>query len=412
MTAVAAGPRTTLQLIRHISSSSRGAESPAVLLARVCAAVYEALGFERVSAMRYHAGAEEVSEVAFAGARSADEAGRRPIASIFLLPEALATQGLVLLSNARAASSAFALPLIGCERCLGFLSGSRRGKPALEEAEVEALATVGVVLAALLESALAREEAQRLAGLKSEFIALAAHELRNPLSSIYGIYVTMDKRGDELAEPDRLALQEALREQTARMRNLIEQLLDLSRFDLAAIRVAPELIRLRPRIDELVRAQIGSRPDTVTVAVAADLEALVDPTALDRMLSNLVANALRHGEPPVTVTAARHDTHLRLAVEDCGEGVSGEFLPRLFDRFERSPESRGRTDGSGLGLAIARAYARAHGGDIVYEPAMPHGARFEVVIPLRTAETTGAGRGAVLGLRKGAHAGVPHRETA
>ena len=277
---------------------------------------------------------------------------------------------------------------------------------------MEALATVGVVLAALLESALAREETQRLAGLKSEFIALAAHELRNPLSSIYGIYVTMDKRGDELAEPDRLALREALREQTARMRNLIEQLLDLSRFDLAPIRVAPELIRLRPRIDELVRAQVGSRPDAVTVAVAADLEALVDPTALDRMLSNLVANALRHGEPPVTVTAARHDTHLRLAVEDRGDGVSGEFLPRLFDRFERSSESRGRTDGSGLGLAIARAYARAHGGDIVYAPAKPHGARFEVVLPLRTAETTGAGRGAALGLRKGAHAGVPHRETA
>ena len=72
MTAVAAGPRTTLQLIRHISSSSRGGESPVVLLARVCAAVYEALGFERVSAMRYHSGAEEVSEVAFAGACSAD----------------------------------------------------------------------------------------------------------------------------------------------------------------------------------------------------------------------------------------------------------------------------------------------------------------------------------------------------
>src|SRR5207237_1113549 len=128
-----------------------------------------------------------------------------------------------------------------------------------------------------------------------------------------------------LAERDRVALREALREQTARMRNLIEQLLALSRFDLAAIRVAPELIRLRPRIDELVRAQVGSRPDAVTVAVAPDLEALVDPTALDRMLSNLVANALRHGEPPVTVTAARHDTHLRLAVEDRGEGVSGEW---------------------------------------------------------------------------------------
>jgi two-component system sensor histidine kinase MtrB len=125
----------------------------------------------------------------------------------------------------------------------------------------------------------------------------------------------------------------------------------------------------------------------VTIAVPPDLEAAVDPSALDRMLSNLIANALRHGEPPVTVLAARRDTHLRLAVEDRGQGVRHEFVPRLFERFSRSSESRGRTDGSGLGLAIARAYARAHGGDIAYEPAVPHGARFELVIPLRARET-------------------------
>ena len=187
-------------------------------------------------------------------------------------------------------------------------------------------------------------------------------------------------------EPLRLALRDALREQTTRMRHLIEQLLDLSRFDLAAIQVAPEPLRLRPKIEELVHTLAAARPEAVRIAIPPDLEAAVDQTALDRMLSNLVANALRHGEPPVTVTAARRDTHLRLAVEDQGEGVRREFVPRLFDRFTRSSESRGRSDGSGLGLAIAQAYARAHGGDIVYEAAVPHGARFEVVIPLHGAE--------------------------
>ena len=186
-----------------------------------------------------------------------------------------------------------------------------------------------------------------------------------------------------MAEGDRLALRAALREQADQVRALVEQLLDLSRFDLAAIEVAPEPVRLRPRIEELVSIAAGARRDAVTVAVASDLEAVVDPSALDRMLSNLVVNALRYGEPPVTVTARRRDTHLRLAVEDRGEGVRHEFVPHLFDRFSRSAEARGRADGSGLGLAIARAYARAHGGDIVYEPAMPNGARFEVVLPLR-----------------------------
>jgi two-component system sensor histidine kinase MtrB len=167
------------------------------------------------------------------------------------------------------------------------------------------------------------------------------------------------------------------------MRNLVEQLLDLSRFDLAAIDVSPEPVRLRSKIEELIRPLEDGRPRAVRVSVPEELEVVVDPLALDRMLSNLVANALRHGKPPVTITAAGRDRHLRLAVEDRGDGVHGDFVPLLFDRFTRSPEASGRRDGSGLGLAIAQAYARAHGGDIVYERVVPHGARFEVVLPLR-----------------------------
>jgi signal transduction histidine kinase len=388
MTELAAAPGPTVQLIRRVSSRAEAGVSPTVLLERVCEAVVDALAFDRIAGVRYHTPAGEVSEVAVAGTPSAKRAERRPLARVPLLAEALDAQNLVLGPDWRAGELtwAFALPLISGERCLGFLSGKGRQVVPPDESEVEALATLGIVVAALLDGALAREEAQRLDVLKSEFIALAAHELRSPLSAIFGFCITLDERGDTLAEGDRLALRAALREQADQVRALVEQLLDLSRFDLAAIEVAPEPVRLRPRIEELVSIAAGARRDAVTVAVASDLEAVVDPSALDRMLSNLVANALRHGEPPVTVTATRRDTHLRLAVEDRGEGVRHEFVPRLFDRFTRSAEARGRADGSGLGLAIARAYARAHGGDIVYEPAMPHGARFEVVLPLRVEE--------------------------
>jgi len=201
------------------------------------------------------------------------------------------------------------------------------------------------------------------------------------LSSIYGISVTLNERDDELAQSERRALRNALREQTARMRKLAEQLLDLSRLDLAAIRISPEHVRLRPKIEELVRSLEDARLNAVTIAVPPDLQAVVDPAALDRMLSNLVANSLRYGKPPVTITAVGEDRHLRLVVEDRGDGVPRDFVPRLFDRFARSAGSRRRGDGSGLGLSIAQSYARAHGGEIVYEPAVPHGARFEVVIP-------------------------------
>jgi signal transduction histidine kinase len=359
--------------------------SPAVLLERVCHSVSEALEFDCVTAVRYHAEADEVSMIAVVGLPSEKRAERRPIGDFPLLAQARETQNVVLVSEGAGTNvaSALALPLMSGERCLGFLFGYRGGNVSANQTDRDALATVGILVATLLENALVREEMQQRDVLKSEFIALAVHELRNPLSSIYGIAVTLDERGDALPDVHRLTLRSSLREQTTRMRNLVEQLLDLSRFDLAAINVSPEPLRLRPKIEEVVRPLTDARPEAVTVTVPEELEVVVDPLALDRVLSNLVANALRHGKPPVTVTAAGQDRHLRLAVEDRGDGVRREFVPLLFQRFTRSAEARRRSDGSGLGLAIAQAYARAHGGDIVYERAVPRGARFEVVIPLR-----------------------------
>jgi two-component system sensor histidine kinase MtrB len=87
-------------------------------------------------------------------------------------------------------------------------------------------------------------------------------------------------------------------------------------------------------------------------------------------------NALRYGAPPFVVAADRRDRHLRIAVQDAGPGVPEELRPRLFERFARGAEA----GGSGLGLAIARAYARAHGGDLVYDQT-PSGARFELILP-------------------------------
>ena len=109
---------------------------------------------------------------------------------------------------------------------------------------------------------------------------------------------------------------------------------------------------------------------------ASDLAAVVDPLVLDRVVSNLVANAARYGAPPIRIAAKQRDRHLRVTVEDSGAGVPRELEGRVFDRFARG----GGQTGHGLGLAIARAYAQAHGGDLVYDPC-GRGARFELVIP-------------------------------
>jgi signal transduction histidine kinase len=165
-------------------------------------------------------------------------------------------------------------------------------------------------------------------------------------------------------------------EQGERLRRLLEELLDLSRLDARGVNVEP-----RPLLLASVLRQIASEAlptgSNVDIDIPDDLAVMADRRVLDRVFSNLLINAARYGAEPIALSAELEDTQLRITVEDSGGGVSDEMRPRLFERF-------GRTDsanvGSGLGLAIARAYARAHGGDLVYDPGA-RGARFALIIP-------------------------------
>lgn len=227
----------------------------------------------------------------------------------------------------------------------------------------------------------ARVQLERANQVKANFVALAAHELRTPVTTIHGFVQTLNHLGERLDDGQRERLQTALEQQTTRMAVLVEQLLDLSRLDADVIEIAPQRLQLRERIEEIVRAAAGGDAGAVTIEVAEGLEADVDPNAFDRVLSNLVTNAFRYGRPPVVVAAEQSDRHLRVIVEDRGEGVAPEFVPDLFERFSRSESSRAAAKGTGLGLAIARSYAQAHDGELLYEPVLPHGARFQLVLP-------------------------------
>jgi signal transduction histidine kinase len=216
--------------------------------------------------------------------------------------------------------------------------------------------------------------------VKSNFVALAAHELRTPMTTIHGFVTTLHHLTDRLDEEQLAQVRDALLQQTQRMAALIEQLLDLSRLDAEAIDIVPERIQVRDQVREIVAA-VTPDPRAVDVAIDGDTIAVADRSALERIVSNLITNAFRYGAPPVTVRAEQTDRHLRLTVEDRGEGVDATFVPDLFERFSRSDGARTTTTGTGLGLAIARSYARAHGGDLFYEDATPHGARFMLVLP-------------------------------
>ena len=227
----------------------------------------------------------------------------------------------------------------------------------------------------------ARVALERADEVKTNFVALAAHELRTPVATIDGIVQTIERHGRDLPVEKRGLLESTLREQSSHMRALVDQLLDLSRLDADAIPIEPEQFSVRERVERLVASAGGGQEAEVRIEVPEELQVDADPNAFDRIVSNLIVNACRYGSPPVTVRAEQRDRHFRLVVEDRGAGVPAEFVPDLFERFTRSGASRERAVGTGLGLAIARSYANAHHGDLIYERAEPHGARFHLVLP-------------------------------
>jgi len=260
--------------------------------------------------------------------------------------------------------------------------------PFFGEDELRLLETVAALTATALdrvrlfehehESRLALERANEL---MTNFVALAAHELRTPVTTIHGFVQTLNHLGSRLSEAQKDELREALEQQTRRMAGLVEQLLDLSRLDAEAVDVRPQRVDLAPRLNEVVAVAAGARANEVEVEVPTAASALVDPQILDHVVTNLVTNALRYGRSPVRVTASAVNGTLRVAVEDSGPGVAQELEETLFDRFTRSGVARDRVAGTGLGLAIARAYAQAHRGDLRYERREPTGARFVVELP-------------------------------
>jgi signal transduction histidine kinase len=347
-------------------AASVGEGDVASLLPRLCASLANAFDFGRIDAYRYAADRDEL--VLLTGDHHAIES----LDSHPAFREALGLGTPVCIDGQ------LTVPLLAAEQVIGFLVTDSDDAPAPERLEL--IGTAAAFVAVLLQRALEVEDLERLSKLKSQFIALASHELRAPAAVIHGVAKTVVAHADELPEEQLAVLHETLAQHTERLARLIDELLDLSRLEANAIAIQREPLPVRSRVEELVRSLAGERADEIVVDVPADLEPLVDSTAFERIVGNLVTNALRYGRTPISIRAVQNDRHFRLAVEDHGDGVAPGFVPRLFERFSREPKGDA-AGGAGLGLSIAQAYAHAHGGQLFYEDATPNGARFQLVLP-------------------------------
>jgi signal transduction histidine kinase len=270
--------------------------------------------------------------------------------------------------------SMLGVPLIASDSVIGVLHVGTLEPRFFDSDDQELLQLVASRAAIAIEGARLHDELVRLDQMKLNFVAIASHELRTPATSVYGIASTLKHQRDKLTPEVREELEDTLWEQSVRFRTLIEQLLDLSRLDAKAIRIEPEPVVLRELLAGIA-AETAPEAD-VQIDVPPELEIEADRDALERIFGNLIRNAVKYGEPPVVLSVQPRDRFFRMTVEDGGEGVAPELVPRLFDRFERGSVGHG----SGLGLSIARAYARAHGGDLFYD-ASGDGARFDLILP-------------------------------
>ena len=390
--------RTFSELARVVANEPFAVDT---ILERICDELRRAFDFSRAMAVRLNAEDETVHAIVQQGVSWPGDAWLL-LEKFPFLQEARRTGKAAFVRDAREehamprkvaaafdVSSIVAVPLSVDDACYGFIVGDREGaRFELSEDELEVLTALGRITAVFLAKAgeysaleQAVEELRLLDEAKSDFISIASHELRTPIAVIHGITSTLHLRGSELRSDQLKELQGTLFHQTTRVAELVEQLLDLSRLESGSVAIRPERFRPRQRLDGLLPQLVPDRLADVDNRIEPEFELYTDPRAIDRVVSNLVLNALRYGEPPVSV---RHSMNgkVQLIVEDCGRGVEPDFVPRLFERFARSTASYGLKDrGAGLGLSIARSYARALGGDLVYEPIDPTGARFALVLP-------------------------------
>ncbi|NNM44666.1 ATP-binding protein [Knoellia koreensis] len=235
---------------------------------------------------------------------------------------------------------------------------------------------------------------RRVEAENAAVISTVAHELRSPLTSVKGFTATLLKRWERFSDEQKRLMLETIEADADRVTRLITELLDVSRIDAGRLQIRPlpvdiELVFQR-HVDRAVAS--GLEPDRFRIEVADDLpEVWADPDRLDQILSNLMENAIRHGDGTVTVAArpasadalaamaakGRGEEGVELLISDEGRGIPDEQRALVFTRFWHG-SGRGST---GLGLYVVKGLVEAHGGQVLAESAPGGGAQFRLSLP-------------------------------
>ena len=229
---------------------------------------------------------------------------------------------------------------------------------------------------------------KQLDQLKSEFVMTASHELRTPLTGMaMSIDLLQETAHAKLSETEQELLQTA-QEDVQRLRDLVNDLLDLSKIESGKIDIDQSEIAPDQLIDKaiaLLKIQSDEKGIEVTSQVAANISKVnADANKVTWVLTNLIANALRYAKHKIEVSARPHGTWISIAVIDDGPGIDPAYQSKIFDKFVQVKTEKD-VGGTGLGLAICKEMIKAHGGTIWVESKPGHGCKFAFTLPVVSA---------------------------
>ncbi len=224
---------------------------------------------------------------------------------------------------------------------------------------------------------------------KDEFMAVLAHELRNPLAPI-GFAAEMLQR-ENLSAPDLVRTGGIIHNQVQHMARLLEDLMDASRISAGRLRVEREPVTaavIAERSLRIADPYLRAKGHRVTTSIAPDILLWADPLRIAQALSNLLANAAKYTDPGgrISLTAKRVDDRCEFVVQDDGIGLDPGSRERIFQMFSQESSALDRSEGGlGIGLALVRAIVLLHDGTVTaYSEGLGKGSRFVVCLPLST----------------------------
>lgn len=281
------------------------------------------------------------------------------------------------------------LPLTFGTRTLGALVFIRFGGPVFTQDQVHLSKFISIHIAQLLEHRLLMEQVaeleakRRLDSLQDDFVAMISHELLTPLGFIKGYATTLLREDTAWDEQTRREFLTIIDEESDRLRELIDNLMDSSRLKAGTLAMSFQPIRLDTFLKDLT---LRARSLHENLEIRLDIQdqnakVLADPTRLAQVLQNIINNAIKYAPgSPITITLQNHQAAC-IAIQDAGPGIPPEHLPHLFQRFYRIAAASTAVPGTGLGLYICRKIIQAHSGEISVESTLGQGTTFHVHLP-------------------------------